>query len=443
MWVPKPARVALVLLAVLTPAGMQTAAATPDLPPDYTVLDPVDGIAPVDRDRLERRVESAWNDPALGTARALAIDAFASPPQAEVSRAADTALMPASTTKLLTAVAVLSALGPQTRFTTSVTRDGRQVFLIGGGDPRLTTLPTSQAVNANASLRRLARLTADALKRAGRDVVRLRYDASLFGPPSEQQFWKKDFLSIGVVAPVTALSTDGGRANPPASPRSADPPLTTATQFATLLGQQGIAVDGPPSAKAASGEQIAAVQSAPLADLVEHMLLVSDNTAAEILAHHAGLELLNDPTFAGGAQATLEVLQDLGVDTQGMVLDDGSGLARGNRISAQQLLAVLRAAMQTDPGRLWPVYTGLPVAGFDGSLAGRFAAPDARPGRGAVTGKTGTLTGTSTLAGLVSDRDGQLYTYAIMTNRVNQFAASAAIDEVVARVAGCRCAATP
>jgi D-alanyl-D-alanine carboxypeptidase/D-alanyl-D-alanine-endopeptidase (penicillin-binding protein 4) len=123
-----------------------------------------------------------------------------------------------------------------------------------------------------------------------------------------------------------------------------------------------------------------------------------------------------------------------------MVLQDGSGLSRANRISPAQLLAVLRAAIQTDPDALWPVYTGLPVAGFDGSLAGRFTTPAAVPARGAASGKTGTLTGTSTLAGLVVDRDGQLLTYAVMTNGVSTWAAAPAIDVVVGRIAGCRCA---
>ena len=49
---------------------------------------------------------------------------------------------------------------------------------------------------------------------------------------------------------------------------------------------------------------MAAVESAPLADLVEHLLLTSDNTEADILAHQVGLEVLDDPTFAGGARAT-------------------------------------------------------------------------------------------------------------------------------------------
>ncbi len=413
-----------------------------DVPPDYQVLEPVNGIAPVDRSRLQRRIDAVWDDPALGSVKALAIDAFASPEQLEAARSAQTPLMPASTTKLLTATAVLQVLGPDARFTTAVTRKGRQIVLVGGGDPQLTTLPSSGAINADASLVRLARLTADALAEAGVDSVRLSYDASLFAPPAQQPFWKKDFLAIGVVAPITALSADGGRLNPPASPRSPDPPLTAAQAFGRLLAGRGISVSDP-TPGAAEGERIAEVESAPLADLVEHMLLVSDNTEAEILAHHVGLQVLDDPTFAGGARATLKVLADLGMDTGGIVLKDGSGLARANRISPQNLVAVLRTAIEEDPARLWPVYTGLPVAGFDGSLTARFAAPEARAARGAVTGKTGTLTGTSTLAGLASDRAGQLFLYAVMTNDVSVWAASPAIDELLARVAGCRCIASP
>jgi D-alanyl-D-alanine carboxypeptidase/D-alanyl-D-alanine-endopeptidase (penicillin-binding protein 4) len=348
--------------------------------------------------------------------------------------------MPASTTKLLTAAAVLKALGPQARFTTSVTRQGAQLFLVGGGDPQLTSALGGQSVNADASLARLARQTAAVLAAEGVTEVRLRYDDSLFAPPAEQPFWRKDFLAIGVVAPVTALMVDGGRLNPPASPRSSEPSATAARAFAGLLQDEGIGVRGEVRQARAEGSQIAFVDSAPLADIVEHMLLVSDNTEAEVLAHHAGLEILGDPTFAGGAAATLQVLGELGVDTSGLVLNDGSGLSRANRISPAQLLAVLRAAIQTDPDALWPIYTGLPVAGFDGSLAARFGTPPAAAGRGAVSGKTGTLTGTATLAGLVVDRDNQLLTYAVMANDISVWSATPAIDVVLARIAGCRCA---
>ncbi len=427
-------------VAVVLTLGLQPAAALTDLPPDYRVLPPVDPIVAVDTQRLEQRIDRVWRSPALGNDKALAVDAFSGDPALELGIAPNTPLMPASTTKLLTAVAVLETLGPEHRFTTSVTRSGNQVFLVGGGDPQLTTSATTRSINADASLQRLARRTAAALLEADVDRVRLRYDASLFDPPSEQAFWGPDFLAIGVVAPITALSADGGRLQPPASPRSPDPPRTATQAFGRFLEDRGVSVVGEPVAQAQEGEEIASVQSAPLADLVEHLLLTSDNTEAEILAHHVGLAVLDDPTFAGGARATLQVLSDLGIDTGGITLNDGSGLARSNRISPQTLLDVLRASVEEDPQRLWPVYTGLPVAGFDGSLTSRFSAPSARPGRGAVTGKTGTLTGTSTLAGLATDRDGQLFMYAVMTNDINVFAASPAIDDVLARIAGCRCA---
>lgn len=437
----KPARVATIVASAIAVAllGGNPASATIDVAPDYEVLAPIQAITAVDRGRLERRVAAAWNAKGLGDRKALALDAFASEPQPEVDFAADQPLMPASTTKLLTAAAVLKALGPQARFTTSVTRQGRQVFLVGGGDPQLTSFPSPQTVNANASLLRLARQASEVLNAAGVRQVRLRYDDSLFSPPTEQPFWGPDFLTIGVVAPITALMVDGGRVNPVASPRSPNPSLTAAERFASLLEQEGIEVKGPVIPAVAQGMDIASVDSPPLADLVEHMLLVSDNTEAEVLAHHAGLELHGDATFAGGAQATIQELEARGVDTDGLVLFDGSGLARGNRISPQQLLDVLRAAIQTDPDALWPIYTGLPVAGFDGSLARRFTDPQSVWARGTVTGKTGTLTGTSTLAGLVIDRDGQLLTYAVMTNRVNAWEASRDIDNVLGAVAGCRC----
>jgi D-alanyl-D-alanine carboxypeptidase/D-alanyl-D-alanine-endopeptidase (penicillin-binding protein 4) len=439
--VPKPVGIAVITAGLLVLSQIHGAAADVDVPPDYQVLVPVDGIGPVDRTRLDTRVDASWDDPALGPVKGLAIDAFASPSELEVDRGADTPLMPASTTKLLTAVAALKAFGPEARFATTVARDGRRLVLVGGGDPQLTTAAVPRTINANTSLTRLARLTAEALSADAVTSVNLQYDASLFSPPSEAPFWKKDFLAIGVVAPITALSADGGRLNPPASPRSPDPPLTAAQAFAGLLEQRGIQVTGEPRPGQARGQEIARVESPPLSDLVEHMLLVSDNTEADILAHHVGREVLGEATFAGGAKATVRVLSDLGVNTKGIVLEDGSGLARRNRVTPRQLLEVLHAAMQTDPVTLWPAYTGLPVAGFDGSLAVRFSAPDARAARGAVTGKTGTLTGTSTLAGLVSDRSGALLTYAVMTNDVSVWTATGAIDELLARVAGCRCAA--
>lgn len=424
------------ILGVLT-LGQHPAVATIDVPPEHVVLEPV---APpdVDAKRLQRRISSAWQDPALGTEKSMVLAAYSGDPV--VSQDPKVSLMPASTTKILTAAAALKVFGPQHRFTTSVVRKGNRIALVGGGDPQLSSLPQPNRPGADASLVRLARGTADWLRGQNVNAVRLDYDDSLFAAPAKPAFWGDDFLQLGIVAPITALMADGGRKNPPAAPRSENPARTATETFGRLLSRRGIEVRGKPSSVRAEGETIAEVQSAPLYTLVEHMLLVSDNTEADVLGHHIGGEVLNDATFAGGGRATSQVLSELGVDTGGLRLDDGSGLARSNRISARQLVETMQVSMGDEAQQLWPVYSGLPVAGFDGSLTYRFTAPSAAAARGAVTGKTGTLTGTSTLAGLISDRDGQLLLYAIMTNDINQYASSAAIDDIVARAAGCRCA---
>ena len=89
--------------------------------------------------------------------------------------------IPASTAKLLTGFAALSAVGPQERFKTSVVLAGKQLVLVGGGDPYLLTkMPKRPDRAFRADLTTLAARTAAALKRDGVKAVSLGYDASLF-----------------------------------------------------------------------------------------------------------------------------------------------------------------------------------------------------------------------------------------------------------------------
>ena len=88
---------------------------------------------------------------------------------------------PASTTKVVTAVAALAALGPSARFSTVVRQEGDTIVLVGGGDPTLAVhgYPSSDYPQP-ATLAKLAAGTAKALKSQGRRSVRLGYDASLY-----------------------------------------------------------------------------------------------------------------------------------------------------------------------------------------------------------------------------------------------------------------------
>jgi D-alanyl-D-alanine carboxypeptidase/D-alanyl-D-alanine-endopeptidase (penicillin-binding protein 4) len=355
---------------------------------------------------------------------------------------------PASTTKLLTTAAVLHVLGPDHRFSTRVVLQGqgkqRRLVLVGGGDPYLASKPAAKdepTYPHRADLRTLARKTAAAMKQQGVRRVRLAYDDSLFTGPTASPQWEKSYLPDGVVAPITALWADEGR---PAdgSGRVADPSLTAATYFAVDLRAAGLVVTGSPEHLAAREDAapVADVLSPPLGEIVERVLTVSDNEAAEVLAHQVGVAA-GEGSFAGGVAGVRQALTELGVRTQGDQWYDGSGLSRKNLLDPRILVDVLRAAASGDHPELRAVLSGLPVAGFTGSLEYRFA-DAAPPARGHVRAKTGTLRNTAALAGLVTDQDGTTAAFVLMADHVpyvKSLLAESDLDAAAAALAGCRC----
>ncbi|HSF25973.1 MAG TPA: D-alanyl-D-alanine carboxypeptidase/D-alanyl-D-alanine-endopeptidase, partial [Actinomycetes bacterium] len=336
---------------------------------------------------------------------------------------------PASTLKLLTGAAALQVIGPQTRLTTSVVRGAApgELVLVGGGDPLLTAGETTadETASTPASLRELARRTAAAMRAAGVHAARVSVDDTLFAPPAIAPTWEKHYVPSGVVAPVSALMVDQARTTPASSPgaptgaRHADPALAAGQQLATLLAAEGITVSAPVArATAAAGAQpLATVESPAVGEIVERMLTTSDNDIAEALLRLVAVRSGAPATFDGGTAATIAALQQLGVPTQGVRLSDGSGLARLDAVPARTLAAVLVAAASPEHPALRPLLSGLPVAGFNGTLAGRFTDGGAR---GIVRAKTGSLTGVSTLAGTLTDADGSLLVFAVLADEVPQ-----------------------
>lgn len=339
--------------------------------------------------------------------------------------------VPASTTKLLTAFAVLAEWGPRATFATTVRRDGDRLTLVGGGDPYLTARPSKSAVE-RADLATLAAATA---REVGRGPVTLAYDTSLFAGPAASPAWEDTYVSGGVVAPVTPLWIDRGRVG---LGRSQDPSGDAARAFAALLRDRGVEVRGEPARGEASGTRVARVRSAPLARIVEQMLTDSDNEAAEVLFRQAAIKAGEPASFAGGAATVERVLDEAGVPADGLVLDDGSGLARSNRISPRTLAEAVVRASSTP--RLGAILSGLPVGGFSGTLDDRYGrAGDAR---GLVRAKTGTLTGVHSLAGIATLPGGRPVAFAVMaddTEAVNPFVTQAAIDRVATAMVGCAC----
>ncbi|MFB9377518.1 D-alanyl-D-alanine carboxypeptidase/D-alanyl-D-alanine-endopeptidase [Kineococcus gynurae] len=364
---------------------------------------------------------------------------------------------PASTTKLLTAVTALQVLGPQSRARTRVLAGpGDEVVLVAGGDALLSAgTGDPDAVLGHAGLTDLADATAAAVRAAGRSSVTLRLDDSIFSGPSVSPAWGSGDVAAGYVGPVTPLAVDQGRLLPPvefngSAPRDPQPAQTAARTFAGLLAARGLVVTGGADAPVAAGtapagaEELAGVDSATTAEVVEIMLTTSDNTIAEVLARRAAVALGRPGTFDEASAVLVEQVASLGVDVEGVRLQGGSGLGRGAVVPVRTLTGVLRVAAEPDRPRLGALASGLAIGGVDGTLLDRYRTPAERGGLGVVRAKTGTLNGVTSLAGYVVDADGRLLAFAVVADRVPFGAGGTArrlVDDFAAGLAACGCRA--
>lgn len=360
-------------------------------------------------------------------------------------------VIPASTTKLITSLAALSALGPDHTFATRsfvTTKRGTAatVTVVGGGDPYLASTPAAAAGRgypARADITSLARVSAERLRDQGVRKVRVGYDESLFVGPKASPQWEADYLPDQVVAPISALWVDGGRPESGFG-RVGGPASYAAGVFADALRAEGLKVTGAVESRKVPTDatELSSVTSAPLSRIVEHVLDVSDNEAAEVLAHQVGLKVTGEGSFSGGREGVAQTLAGLGISLEGDKVYDGSGLSRQSRVRPETLVAVLRTGASADHPELRAVVSGLPVAGFTGSLSSRFATGD-EAGRGLVRAKTGTLTGVSGLAGLATDADGETLVFVAVADRVavaDTLDAREALDRLAAALAECDCA---
>jgi D-alanyl-D-alanine carboxypeptidase/D-alanyl-D-alanine-endopeptidase (penicillin-binding protein 4) len=281
-------------------------------------------------------------------------------------------------------------------------------------------------------------------------------DNSLFTGPSTAVGWDPEDAPSSYATEITATMVDGGRDAPTSTVRSASPDLAAGDALAAALTADQAAAngEGTPSVSrgtaAAGARVLATVSSPPIGTLIEQMLSESDNVLAEVLARQVAISAKQPASFVGAAHAVASTLAGIGVSV-GSGMNDGSGLSGRDRVPAgvlsQVLLKAARASVAASSGssQLRPLLAGLPVAGWDGTLAeqGRFAGT-ASSAFGVVRAKTGSLTGVSALAGVVTDRDGRLLVFSFVADQVpggdpDSAAARVALDQAAAAVAGCGC----
>lgn len=344
-------------------------------------------------------------------------------------------LIPASTTKSLTSVAVLHAFQGGETFATTVTQPAPgRIVLVGGGDAQLVSVtPPAGSYPRNASTQELAAATAAALRKAGETQVGLGYDASMFTGDGWATTWPQGYRDQ--VTRISALWVDEGRTD---GARSQDPALDAARTFAAQLAAEGIAITGELRPAAGTGPELARVESTPVHVQVEQAMQQSNNSFTEVLGFQLARATGHPATFAGSVAAIEEQLRTLGIWDERARLSDASGLSRDNQVTPMMLASAM-AHIVGDP-RLSVLLDGLPVAGVTGTLADRFTDDISRPARGVARAKTGSLSFVAALAGTTTTADGAVLAYAFMVNGPpDGWAARVWIDQAVGTVTACGC----
>lgn len=325
----------------------------------------------------------------------------------------EVAYTPASSTKIPTAVAALTKLGPDHTFATQALLSGSTVVLKAGGDQLLAAGAGDPAkVRGHAGLGDLARDTAARLKARHISTVSLVLDDTLWGDQSPHPDWVRAGTTAfaGRIAPI-AINT--GLAHPDQTfGYVADPAAAAAVAYQKGLEANGIAVSGLDRGTTPAGAvELASVRSAPLALITRSLIKDSDNVLAEGVCRATAAAVKQPVTYAGGVSTVREIVGSLGVDMSTYEAKDCSGLSDMGKISASVLAHSLALAENPKQPHLRSLTSDLPVAGLDGTLHNRFLNTAAA---GIVRAKTGSLEKARSLTGIVPTSSGDILIYSVV-----------------------------
>ncbi|OKH85067.1 D-alanyl-D-alanine carboxypeptidase [Mycobacterium sp. ST-F2] len=345
-------------------------------------------------------------------------------------------LQPASTNKTLTAAAALLTLDRNARLTTTVLSGDAPgvVVLKGGGDPTLSAAPpgTDTWYGDAARISDLA----DQVRKAGVTPRAVQVDVSLYSGPTMAPGWDVADIDGGDFAPIQSVMIDAGRIQPTTveSRRSTTPALDAgrALAMALKIDPANVTVRTTP---ATGGQQLGAVQSPPLIERLREMMWASDNVMAESIGREVAAAVNLPQSFDGGVRGVLGQLSKAGLTTSGATLFDASGLSVNDRLTATVLDDVVNAAAGNSEPRLRPLLDVLPIAGGSGTLWNRYVDT---PSAGYLRAKTGSLTGTNALAGVVTDQSGRVLTFALISNNAGPEGRTA-LDALAAAFRSCGC----
>jgi len=287
---------------------------------------------------------------------------------------------PASTMKLLSAVATLKYLDPNQVFATSVSLGTAPDTLVINGefDPWISMSHKTAVKMKRTSFLRLAFNSLSAAKKnSGGSIKKMKvYYNDLYS--NEVATFKAFYKKRGVTA-----------------------------SFIKVNEEKAISL---------STEEVVYSTSPTVKEIMNWFLLWSDNVVSERMARLASKAAGNEFNDKGVATTFAKLLLDLDIDPSKIIIKDASGLSRENKVTAR-VMAQLLYRVHKDP-LLATLIDGLPVGGESGTLRSRYleTAPEAV---GLVKAKTGTLTGTVSLAGFVQSGDRE-YAFVVIADKIRR-----------------------
>ena len=206
----------------------------------------------------------------------------------------------------------------------------------------------------------------------------------------------------------------------------ADYALGVFTQLWTELGGKlkgSVRSSGAP----VGAHLVASIESPSLAEIVRDINKYSNNVMARQLYLTLGVEAGKRPARPEDAEAAIRAWLDTnGLSFPEMIVENGSGLSRRERLSAESLGRLLQAAWRSP---LMPEFVAsLPLTAVDGTMKKRLNG-NATSGHAHI--KTGTLDGAKAIAGYVLDRNGRNQAVVFLINHPNAQAGQAAQDALL------------
>lgn len=301
-------------------------------------------------------------------------------------------MRPASTMKMVTAVAAIDCLGSSYQLKTQLRYSGTvsdktlvgNIYCIGGLDPRFN----------NDDMRAFV----ESLRKMEIDTIRGKIVADV-------SMKDRDLLGEGWC---------WDDKNPVLSPLLVNRKDNFMETFISMLTNTGIYLDiTTDKGTAPHGTFELCTRTHTIDQILQRMMKKSDNLYAEALFYQIAAQQGSRYATAKQAAAAIKrLINKIGLNASDYRIADGSGLSLYNYLTPEVEVGLLKYAWNNEDIYYY-LYNSMPIAGQDGTLQNRMRGTHAA---GNVRAKTGTVTGVSSLAGYCTSSNGHELCFAIINN---------------------------